>query len=102
MWALLAPELILFWAIQQWLVAGDIADVNERARKERIAIEAQRMVEENARIAKNTRAAEDDVINLWEGEGLLTKAGEGIVERAAMEGEGLVNDDESVAVLSEV
>ena len=100
-WALLAPELILFWAIQQWLVAGEIAEINERARKGRRAVEEQRVAEGSAGIAKNASTAED-AKNTWEGEELLRKTGDGIVERAVMEGEELVDDDESMLVLFEI
>ena len=92
--ALLAPELILFWAIQQWLVAGEIADINERARKGRRAVEEQRVAEGGTGIAKNVSTAED-AKNTWEGEELLRKTDEG---RAGKE---LVDDDESVFVLFE-
>jgi hypothetical protein len=99
-WALLAPELILFWAIQQWLVAGEIADINERARKGRRAVEEQRVAEGGISMAKNASTAEDTK-NIWEGEELLRKTDEGIVERAVMEGKELLDDDESVLVLCE-
>jgi len=94
-WALLAPELILFWAIQQWLVAGEIADINERARKRRRAVEEQRVAEGSDSIEKNASRATD---TCQEGEELLRKTDEEIVERAVMEGKELEDDDESVLV----
>jgi len=79
----LAPELILFWAIQQWLVAGEIADINERARKRRRAVEKPRVAEGGDSIEKNASTATD---TCQEREELLRKTDEEIVERAVMEG----------------
>jgi hypothetical protein len=86
LWALLAPELIFYWAIQQWFVAGDIASVNERARKERIATEEQKVVEGNTIIAKNTNAVAND---------RTAQMSEGQVDQII--GDGMTKDDKVLA-----
>lgn len=95
--ALLAPELIFYWAVQQWFVAGDIATVNERARKERIPTEEQKVIEGNTIIAKNTNAMADDRAAQMS-EGFAPQVDQVIVGGMAKDDEVLARDDESMLV----
>ena len=110
-WALLAPELILFWAIQQWLVAGEIAHINEKAKKDRILrSEVERIFAEESAIPGG--AAENNRVNIEEGEGIamedvallaepngrLAEPNGGVVERN-VEYEDAEIDDKGMFVL---
>lgn len=100
-WALLVPELILFWAIQQWLVAGEVAkDINEINEQMQVATE-RGTAERNENVVKNASVAEVSGSQSRKNEGILENAVEDIAVTTAKGDQGVVYHDKSLFVICE-